>query len=82
MDEPLLQALKITTYLNGVSQESSTIQGLRRLQLLNTVGDASRQLVIMDTSAEFNAVELEKVATLGAISNLHVYSLCVAPPPL
>jgi hypothetical protein len=82
LDLTLLSDLGITTYLNGVTQESSVSGELLGLQLLNLSGDATRQLVIMNTTSDFDEVELEKGAVLGALSDLNVHSLCVAPPPL
>ncbi|RYY63861.1 MAG: hypothetical protein EOO24_57015, partial [Comamonadaceae bacterium] len=80
LDLTLLSNLKLTTYLGGVAQESSNASALLSLQLLNLTGDPTRQLLVMNTTSNFDAVEIEKAAVLGALSSLNVHSMCVAPP--
>ncbi|HWK52143.1 MAG TPA: hypothetical protein VNR40_19750, partial [Steroidobacter sp.] len=80
LDPTSLNSLKITTYLNGVAQQSSAGGGALGLQLLNLTEDATRQMVIIDSTAAFDEVEIEKAAVLGALSNLNVHAMCVAPP--
>jgi hypothetical protein len=82
LDLSLLSDLAITTYLNGVEQESGGSGGLLGLQLLNLTGDATKQLLYINTTSDFDQVEIEKAAVLGALSDLNVHALCVAPPPL
>ncbi|PUA26321.1 MAG: hypothetical protein B0W54_23960, partial [Cellvibrio sp. 79] len=82
LDLSLISGLKVTTYLNGVPQQASVASGLLSLQLLNLTGDATKQLIYMNTTSSFNQVEIEKIAVVGLLSNLNVHALCVAPPPI
>ena len=44
-------------------------------------GPVTYTVTVTNTSIT-DAVEIEKSAVLGALSNLNVYAMCVAPPPL
>ena len=78
----LLTNLSVTTYLNGVAQETSDSGGLLGLQLLGLLNDNTRQLVVINTTQNFDEVEIEQAAVVGALSALDLYAVCVAPPAL
>ncbi|MBR9920153.1 MAG: hypothetical protein GYB31_04880 [Bacteroidetes bacterium] len=73
LDLTTLGALTISTYLNGVPQESATIgNGLLDVSLL--AGDASRQKVSIETTLDFDEVHLYVDGGLvGATLNMYVY---------
>lgn len=68
-----------SAYRAGVAQQSASASSLLTLRLRSLNGDPSRQLLVMDTTKDFDTVEIEKGAVLGALLRLNVPSRCVAP---
>jgi predicted small secreted protein len=73
----LLQGLRITTYLNGVEQESAGRSSLLGLDLLGLVNNDKQGLVAFQTTREFDEVRIDYSALLGLLSSLDVYEACV-----
>jgi len=69
LDVSALSALKITTYKNGVAQESATGSQLLRLTLLPD----GQQQISFATTKEFDTVELTRTSLLSLLDNLSVF---------
>ncbi|GAA4392874.1 hypothetical protein GCM10023186_43860 [Hymenobacter koreensis] len=69
LDLNVLKTLKVTTYLNGVAQESATAADLLQFTLLPN----NRYQVSFPTNTAFDRVELEQSSLLNALNNLNVY---------
>lgn len=75
----LLNLVRITTLINGGAQESFVYGSLFGLQLITLFNDPSRFMLIVETTNNFDAVEISQGAVVGAWSSLDVYAMCVAP---
>ncbi|SFQ67511.1 T9SS type A sorting domain-containing protein [Hymenobacter arizonensis] len=69
LDASVLSGLRISTYLNGVLQESQTGAGILELRLLP---DGKTQ-VSFPTNFNFNEVKIERVGLLSVLDNLEIY---------
>lgn len=69
LDLSVLSGLRITTFLNGVKQETSLDPRLLEIKLLP---DGKAQ-VSFPSSKEFNEVKIERVGLLTALDDLRVY---------
>lgn len=78
----LLNLVRITTLINGGAQESFVYGSLLGLQLVTLFNDPSRFMLIVNTSNNFDAVEISQGAVVGALSSLDLYAMCVVPAAL
>ncbi|WP_052732453.1 T9SS type A sorting domain-containing protein [Hymenobacter terrenus] len=69
LDLNALSGIRLTTYRNGVPQESATGQGLLDLKLLP---DGQSQVSFPTTQA-FDEVRIERLGTLSVLDNLKIY---------
>ncbi|MCC3154491.1 T9SS type A sorting domain-containing protein [Hymenobacter sp. BT770] len=69
LDASVLSGLRVTTYLNGVAQESYTGAGVLELRVLP---DGKTQ-VSFPTDFPFDAVKIERVGLLTVLDNLEIY---------
>lgn len=82
LDLSLLGQIRITTFNNGTQQQAYGLGSAVNLQLLNITGDATKYLLLVNTTNNFDSVEIAQSAVVGALNTLDVYAMCVAPPPL
>ncbi|MCR6654074.1 MAG: hypothetical protein NVV73_22495 [Cellvibrionaceae bacterium] len=82
LDLSLLTQVSLRTLNNGTVQQTFGLGGLLDLQLLTLFNDPSRFMLIVETTNDFDAVEIAQGATVGLLSALDIYSMCVAPPSL
>lgn len=69
LDVSVLSAMRLTTYLNGVAQESATGVGLLGLNLLPN----GQSQVSFPTILPFDEVRIERISTLSVLDNLNIY---------
>jgi hypothetical protein len=69
LDVSALNGMKITTYKNGVAQESAVGADLLRLTLLPD----GQQQISFATTKEFDSVELTRTSLLSVLDNLSVF---------
>ncbi|GAA3919067.1 hypothetical protein [Hymenobacter algoricola] len=69
LDVSALAGLRVTTYKNGVAQESAAGRQLLRLTVLPN----GQQQISFATSKEFDSVELTRTSLLSVLDNLSVF---------
>ncbi len=69
LDASILKGLRLTTYLNGVAQESSGAGELLTLKVL----PGGQYAVNFPTTKPYDRVEIRRTSLLGALDNLRVY---------
>ena len=69
LDASILEGLRLTTYLNGVAQESSAAGGLLTLKLL----PGGQYAINFPTTKPYDRVEIRRTSLLGLLDNLRVY---------
>ncbi|RYU78086.1 T9SS type A sorting domain-containing protein [Hymenobacter persicinus] len=69
LDVSALEGIRVTTYKNGVAQESATGGALLRLNVL----PGGQQQVSFATTKEYDTVEITRTSLLSVLDNLSVY---------
>ena len=69
IDVSILKGLRLTTYLNGVAQESSNAGDLLTLKLL----PGGQYAINFPTTKPYDRVEIRRTSLLGVLDNLRVY---------
>lgn len=81
----LLASLEVTTYLDGVSQNTNVptpglLSPLLTLSALTLIGGEDRSVMVQFTpSRPFNEIELRLPSTVTAFTELNYYNACVLP---
>lgn len=78
LDLSLLGQIRIRTFNDGTVRETFGLGTLVNLQLVTLFNDPSRFMLIVNTSSNFDAVEIGQSAVVGALGSLDVYAMCVA----
>jgi hypothetical protein len=74
----MVSALKLTTTLGGQEQES--IGGADLLTLDVQGDDSGRALIGIETSEDYDGVQLDLGAPLGVLGTVDVYAVCAEVP--
>ncbi|WP_206780452.1 T9SS type A sorting domain-containing protein [Hymenobacter amundsenii] len=69
LDVSILKGLRLTTYLNGVAQESSGAGDLLSLKVL----PGGQYAINFPTTKRYDRVEIRRTSLLGVLDNLRVY---------
>ncbi|QTV05882.1 hypothetical protein [Faecalibacter bovis] len=71
----LLESLQITTYLNGVAQETASAAELLDLSLIFNITGTGIKNYGFQTSLPFDEIQLTAFSLLNVVNNIHVYNL-------
>ncbi|WP_331350823.1 hypothetical protein [Cellvibrio sp. UBA7671] len=82
LDLSILGKIRITTLNNGTQQQTFGLGSAVSLQLLGVFNEPNKYLLLVNTTNNFDSVEISQGAVVGALNSLDVYAMCVAPPPL
>lgn len=74
----VISNLQVTLFNDGGEVADSNEGNVLNLDLLGLIGDNTRQLVTITAPAEFDSVRLRLNGAVNALTNLDVYSACVA----
>lgn len=73
----VIPALTLTTVLDGAPQEQGGAAGLLDLDVVMIEDGLGRQLVVLETTEDFDGIRLDFGALVGAVDELDVYVACV-----
>ena len=78
----LLQGVTVNTLLNGVVQDTSSVNSLISLDLLTLLGNPNASFIGFTTTSTkpFNAIQITDGSLLSVISQVDVYQACVSTP--